>query len=171
MKQNKTFRLVLAALFAAITCIATIITLPLPITNGYVNLGDCFVLLSGWFLGPVYGTLAAGIGSALADALLGFFNYAPATFIIKALMAVAAYFIFKALSKKPFIARLTGGTVAEAIMVLGYFGYEAVILSYGIPASANIPFNITQGTIGLIVAITIASLISKNKTLNSLFKR
>jgi hypothetical protein len=40
-------------------------------------------------------------------------------------MAVTAYFIFKALSKKPFIARLTGGIVAEAIMVLGYFGYEA----------------------------------------------
>lgn len=169
MKQNKVFKLVLAALFAAITCVATMITIPLPITNGYVNLGDCFVLLSGWFLGPVYGFLAAGIGSSLADMLLGYTDYAPATFIIKALMAVTAYFVFKALSKKPFVARLTGGIAAETIMVLGYFGYEA--LRYGISASANIPFNATQGAVGLIVAVTIATVISKNKTLNSFFKR
>lgn len=168
MKQNKIFRLVLAALFAAIVCVATMVVQFKTPEGGYLNLGDCFVLLSGWFLGPVYGALAAGIGSALAD-MPAYPTYAPATFVIKALMAIAAYFIFKALSKKPFIARLIGGIVAESIMVLGYFGYEAII--YGPSASANIVFNVMQGTVGLVAAIAVATLISKNKTLNSFFKR
>lgn len=55
--------------------------------NGFVNLGDCFVLLSGWLLGPWWGGAAGGIGSMLADLLLGYGHYAPGTLIIKGLMA------------------------------------------------------------------------------------
>lgn len=172
MKQNKIFKIVSAALFAAIVCVATmIVKIPSPATNGYFNLGDCFVLLSAWFLGPVYGALAAGIGSALADILSGYVQYAPATFVIKALMAVAAYFIFKALSKKSFIGKLISGISAEAIMVLGYFGYEAVILSYGMAAAGSIFSNVMQGIVGIVSAVAIATVINKNKTLSSLFKR
>ena len=72
MKHDKLTRLILAALFAALTCAATmLIHIPMPATNGYINLGDCVVLLSAFFLGPVYGMAAGGIGSMLADLLLG----------------------------------------------------------------------------------------------------
>ena len=95
MKKN-TKNLVFAALLAAVTCVATlVIHIPSPL-NGYINLGDCFVLLSGWLLGPVYGFLAAGIGSGLADLFLGYAVYAPATFVIKGLVALAAYLLIKA---------------------------------------------------------------------------
>ena len=163
-------RLVIAALFTAIICVATfIVKIPSPATNGYFNLGDCFVLLSGWLLGPVYGALAAGLGSALADILSGYVQYAPATFIIKALMAVAVYFIYKAIANKPFIAKIIGGIAAEAIMVLGYFGYEAVILQYGLAAAGSIFSNVMQGIVGIIAAISVATVIEKNKTLHSFF--
>ena len=80
MNSIKIKRLVFAALFAALACAATFIHIPVPsMTNGYVNLGDCFVLLAGFCLGPVYGGLAGGIGSALTDLLGGYFLYAPAT--------------------------------------------------------------------------------------------
>ena len=62
MKHDKLTRLILAALFAALTCAATmLIHIPMPATNGYINLGDCVVLLSAFFLGPVYGMAAGGI--------------------------------------------------------------------------------------------------------------
>ena len=39
-------KLVLAAMFAALSCVATmVIQIPSPM-SGYVNLGDCFVLLA-----------------------------------------------------------------------------------------------------------------------------
>ena len=87
MKQTKLRTLILAAMFAALTCVATmIIHIPSPI-GGYFNLGDCMVLLSAFVLGPVWGTAAGGIGSALADVICGYFVYAPGTLVIKALMA------------------------------------------------------------------------------------
>ena len=55
----------MTALMMALTMVATMyITIPLPL--GYVNLGDVFVLMSVFVLGPVYGTIAAGVGSGLA---------------------------------------------------------------------------------------------------------
>ena len=48
MENQKVRKLVLSALMAALVYVATsIIQIPSPV-NGYVNLGDCFVLLSGW---------------------------------------------------------------------------------------------------------------------------
>ena len=66
-------KIVIAALLAAFTCIATMsIRIPTPGTGGYIHPGDAIVLLSGIILGPGYGFLAAGIGSALADLLGGY---------------------------------------------------------------------------------------------------
>lgn len=56
----------------ALTCVLTMaVRIPSP-TKGYLNLGDCAVLFSGWLLGPIYGTVAGGVGSALADLLAGY---------------------------------------------------------------------------------------------------
>ena len=81
MKMKKNTRtLVIAALLAALVCVATmVVKIPSPL-KGYINLGDCMVLLSGWLLPPVFSFLAAGIGSALADVFSGYFVYAPVTF-------------------------------------------------------------------------------------------
>ena len=55
MSHVKIRKLVLAALFAALCTVMTlVIQIPSPM-QGYVNLGDCAVLLSAWVLGPVYG--------------------------------------------------------------------------------------------------------------------
>ena len=90
-----TKKIVLCSLFTALTTVATIvIQIPLSI-SGYINFGDVFVLLAAFLLGPIYGAVSAGVGAMLADILTGFAIYAPATLIIKALMAVVAFFLFK----------------------------------------------------------------------------
>ena len=100
-----------AALFAALTCVMTmIVKIPVPATGGYVNLGDCVVLLAGWVLGPMYGGAAAGLGSMLADLVSGYPLYAPGTFVIKACMAVCAWAVFRAAAgeKRGLAARIGG---------------------------------------------------------------
>ena len=95
--DNKLYRITLAALFAALIYVATaFLMVPLP-GSGYANFGDCFIILGALILGPVYGAAAAGIGSAISDLFLGYVIYAPATLVIKALMAVAAALLFKGL--------------------------------------------------------------------------
>ena len=149
MSDKKIRTMVMAAVLAALACVATmVIQIPSPM-NGYVNLGDCFVLLSGWLLGPGWGAAAGGIGSMLADLLLGYGHYAPGTLVIKGLMALVGALVFKALGKKS-AAALVSGVVSEVIMVVGYFGYAGLLLGKGIGAAASIPGNLVQGAVGLV---------------------
>lgn len=160
--MNATKKIVMAAMFAALCCVATmIIKIPSPL-KGYLNIGDCVVLLSGFMLSPVYGFLAAGIGSALADIFSGYVMYAPATFIIKGLMALAAYFIFKKTSKrlKNTQSRIIAGIAAELVMILGYFVYEGFMYGFA-PSAVNIPANAIQGTLGLILGVLLAKIFEK----------
>ena len=159
-----TKRTVVAALMAALTCVATmIIKIPSPL-NGYLNLGDCIVLVSGWMLLPTYGFLAAGLGSALADLFSGYVTYAPATFLIKGLMAIIAYYGFKLFHKKlgNMPSRIISGVAAEIVMILGYFVFEGFMYGF-IPSAVNIPANGVQGIAGMIIGIVLMKTIEKSK--------
>ena len=162
--NTKTRQLVTAALMAALVCIATmIVKIPSPL-KGYVNLGDGIVLACAWLLSPTYGFLAAGLGSALADIFSGYMVYAPATFLIKGLMAPIAYLIFSVFRKRSgkLLSRILGGLAAELFMVLGYFAFESFL--YGpVPSAVNIPANGAQGIVGLIVGIVLMKVLEKSK--------
>ena len=166
--MNYTKRLVTAALFCGLCCILTIvIAIPSPM-NGYVHLGDSMVLLCGFLLSPFYGALAAGIGSMLADIFTGYSHYAAATFIIKALMALVARFLYAALkktTKKNAMSLALAGLAAETLMVVGYFFFAALLMGKGLAAATSIPGNIAQGLFGVFSSVALVSIIRKNKLL------
>ena len=152
--NNNLKKLILAALFAALSCVATMsIRIPTPGTSGYIHPGDAIVILSGVILGPVWGFLAGGIGSALSDLIGGYFICVPITFVIKGLVALAAGLLYQKVGKNQksrYIAVILGG-VADIILVAGgYFVCEFFI--YGAGAAASIPANIIQGVGGLVIS-------------------
>jgi len=160
----KTRKIVASALLAALVCVATmIIKIPSPL-KGYINLGDSAVLLSGWVLSPWYGFFAAAIGSALADVFSGYVMYAPATFVIKGIVALLACVIYKALLKKSgsLASRIISGVIAEVVMVLGYLAFESVLYGF-VPSLVNVPANAVQGVAGIIVGILLVKIFEKNK--------
>lgn len=152
--NNNLKKLILAALFAALSCVATMsIRIPTPGTGGYIHPGDAIVILSGVILGPVWGFLAGGIGSALSDLIGGYFVYVPITFVIKGLVALAAGLLYQKIGKtqKSRYAAVVLGGVADIILVAGgYFVCEYFI--YGAGAAASIPSNIIQGVGGLVIS-------------------
>ena len=138
---------------AAMVCVATmIIKIPSPL-QGYLNIGDCIVLLCGWLLAPGYGFVAAGLGSALADMFSGYITYAPATFLIKGSMALIAFACFKLMNKRlgRLPSQIIGAVLAEIVMVFGYFVFEGFMYGF-VPSAVNIPANAVQGAAGLILA-------------------
>ncbi|MBQ2944022.1 MAG: ECF transporter S component [Ruminococcus sp.] len=169
-KSNALVKTVLGALFASLCCVATmVIQIPTP-TGGFLNLGDAVVILSAWMLGPVYGALAAGLGSALADIFAGYVQYAPATFIIKALMAVCVWFVLHLFSKTAdkklklsVLFTALGALFAEIVMVSGYLLFEAVILQYGVGAFASVLGNCMQGLAGIVAGTLLTELLRKTK--------
>lgn len=152
--NNNLKKLILAALFAALACVATMsIRIPTPGTGGYIHPGDAIVILSGVILGPVWGFLAGGIGSALSDLIGGYFVYVPITFVIKGLVALASGLLYQKIGKTQksrYTAVILGG-VADIILVAGgYFVCEYFI--YGAGAAASILANIIQGIGGLVIS-------------------
>lgn len=156
--NSKLKKIVMAALFAAFACVATMsIRIPTPGTGGYIHPGDAIVILSGVILGPVWGLLAAGIGSAMADLMGGYFIYVPITFAIKGAVAFAAGSIYRnkgKTSKSRYVAVALGG-IADIILVAGgYFVCECPL--YGAAAAAaSVPANIIQGIGGLVIGVTL----------------
>ncbi len=169
--KDKLLRICMTAMFAALICVATmLIQIPSPL-NGYVNFGDCFILIAAWILGPVYGFAAGGIGSALADYFTGYIHYIPGTLIIKGMIAVAAALICRALLKKSqklaFPAYIASAAVGEIIMVGGYYLYAALLLGKSFAgAAASVPGNLVQGAFGVVCGVVIIRIIARTKVLN-----
>ena len=163
MNSKKIKTMTLAALLAAFACVATmLIQVPTP-TKGYVNLGDCIVNISAWLLGPVYGAAAAGIGSAMADVISGYIVYAPATLIIKGLMAAASFFVYRAVSKKAnsVFSRVAAAVTAELIMVAGYGIFEAFMYGSVATALLGVSGNLIQGLMVIVSSVVIYEAVIK----------
>lgn len=101
--KSKYYKPVACGVLTAIVTVATMfLSIPIPGFSGaYMNAGDAAVYLCAYMIGGWWGAACAGIGSALADILLGAMVYAPATFIIKGCMALIAFMIMNALTARP----------------------------------------------------------------------
>lgn len=146
-----------SAVFAALCCVGTLV-LVIPLPYGYFNAGDIFVLLAGWCLGPFYGSLAAAVGSMLADVFSGYVLYAPVTFFVKGLDALCAYFVCRSLKKViyrekfDFLPRAISAVAAETVMVGGYFAFESILYGFA-GGAASLGGNALQGTFCIVCAV------------------
>ena len=172
MTEKKTRTIILTALLAALTTVATmVIRIPTP-TLGYIHLGDGMVLICGILLGPGLGAAAAGIGSMLADLFAGAVAYMPGTLVIKALTALVGGWVYHRLaghaSLRTPVRVALAGIPAELVMVAGYFVYEAgmqIVAGSAVGAAAaamlaGVPFNIVQGLAGIIVGAVLLPVLS-----------
>lgn len=154
MKDDRIRKIVWTGLFTALTTVATMaIRVPTP-TGGFVNAGDALVILSAFILGPGWGAFAAGFGSALADILATYTVYAPATLIIKALMALVAASVLQRAAKKQKSLKyaVVGSILAELVMIAGYYLFTAVFMTRSYTAAlAEIPGNAVQAVFGAVV--------------------
>lgn len=223
--MNRTITIAMSGVMTALVAVTTMaISVYIAPTRGYFNIGEAAVYLTALLFGPYIGAFAGGIGSAISDITLGYFQYAPGTLVIKGLEGFIAGYLTHKFSKKMtkrswrvglagilsvilaiamiilfiyyqgtaeftigsfvFTLPLPGvlwiilvtimligliigtlkfdpelGWVAFSIiisgieMVTGYFLYELMIV--GAEAYAEIPFNIGQMTIGLLISLPI----------------
>lgn len=162
MNTKNLKKIIIAAMLSAVIAVATMI-IRIPSPTGYVNFGDCFVLIVGWLLGP-FGILAAAIGSALADFLSSYTIYIIPTFIIKGCMALCAWTLFKAISnggkKRIAASYITSAVIAEIIMISGYFVFEAIFFNPML-AVQSVLGNVFQGLTGIVAGTLLISVINR----------
>ena len=147
-----------AALFAALTFVCTaFVKIPLP-AAGYVHLGDTFVFLSAALLPLPYAVVASALGAALADLAAGFANYAIITAVVKALMVVVVWAVYRRV--RPWWALVLGLVAATIVLGEGYFFFEWATLG-GAVAWTDLPFNLLQGTVCAAVAFPLTKIVGK----------
>ena len=146
MKKN----VVLTGLLAAMMFFTTAYVLHIPIVGGgYIHLGDTILYIAAALLPTPYAMAVGIIGGGLADVLTGAAVWAPATVMIKAVMA-----LFFTAKNERFLCRrnLLATLPAGAVCVAGYYVAEIVIVclsgsAFGasaVAAVASIPFNVGQ---------------------------
>ena len=143
--------------FFALIIVTAIFTLFIRISlpsREYFNFGDIAVIFSGLIMGFsrtrnyfLYGALAGGIGSALADLIGGFGIFAPFTLIAKGLEAGFASIAAKRKGYSQYVFLLIGGIC----MIATYFFAEIFLPNFGYQlALTEIIPNIIQATGGII---------------------
>ena len=161
MRNLSVKKLTLAGVLAALVFVLTYVPkVPVPMTGGYVHLGDGAIFLSVLLLGPL-GIPAAAIGSGLADILGGYMVYALPTMIIKAAVALIAWKGWKAGSH---LRAVIAFVLAEIAMVAGYFAFESVM--YGAAAAwGAVGPNCIQGVAGVALGMVCHVLYPRMKQL------
>jgi len=144
----RTNRLVITALMTCLVLLGTILfRIPVPMTQGYVHLGDAMIYIGVLLLGKKQGAVAAALGSSLGDVLGGFAFWAPWSFVIKFAMAFAAGSLIGKNSK--IISMIAGGLV----MCAGYLIAERIMYGSWALAAIGLPWNIGQFTVGIAVSL------------------
>ena len=153
-------RIALAAVMTAFVTVATFfIQIPNPPTRGYINIGDAMIFTTALTFGSYIGSIAGGLGSALADLWAGYAFFAPFTLIIKGCEGLVVGFI----SNRKSLARdLLAISIGGVVMILGYFVVEAFLLGYGFAAAATeVLGNMIQAVVGAVIGIPISTIVRR----------
>lgn len=169
MKTN-TKKLTMTAMFTALVFLATrFLAFPGPLPPGYINLGDCVIILCAVLMGGPSAGFAGAVGSSLADiAYPGGIIFAPFTFIVKGLEGFIAG---KIANKDSFTSIVIAAVVGGFILVGGYFLAEWLLLplldkTFGITfAITELPLNFVQAGINSTIAVLLSAALRKKVNL------
>ena len=158
VERKASLEIALLVVMAALTAATTaFISIPFAPTRGYFNIGDAMVMFSGLLLGSRLGFLAGGIGSAIADIILGYSFFAPLTLFIKGLEGLVAGF-----GKGKRIPYQVAAVIAAAIvMLVGYFSVELPLFGFGAALGELIAVNSLQVTFGAVISLALVNALRK----------
>ena len=177
-QKMTTKKIVLTGLLAALTCVGSAlrITIPLDIagTTSF-HLGNILCALSGILLGPWWGGLAAGLGSAIYDMFNPLYiSECWMTFILKFVYGLAAGLVIRCGKDdhwgyvRALLATIAGAVAYAALyLAKGYF-YSGLLLHGLEPAAAlvtvigKLPATCFNMAVAIIIAPVLALAIRKS---------
>jgi uncharacterized membrane protein len=154
------FRIASVAILGALTTVLTrVVQIPLP-ARGYINLGDVAIVFTALVLGPYSAACAGGLGTALADLLSGPYAFwAPVSLVVHGLQGLLVGLIAR---PRPdhLPLQILGGVVGIAVMAGGYLAAGVFLEGTG-PALTEVPGNLIQGGVGVVLGILVSAGVSR----------
>lgn len=171
-RDEKLMFAIMAGLMAALVAVGSALRITLPVNVGTTSfhLGNIMCALSGIFLGPVGGGLAAGIGSAIYDMTNPLYiSECWITFLTKGAYGLAVGLVVWKAKEKWGYGKATVATVAGALtyavlyLSKSYF-YSGLLLKGLTPAAAltTVIAKLPATTFNAVIAIVIAPFLAVN---------
>lgn len=164
--RKKTYDLTKMAVMIALVYFATFF-IKVPSLNGYTHLGDCMIFISVLVLGRNKGSLAGGIGAALADFLGGYMVWVIPTFFIKFIMGMIMGSITEKLLNNYKYGWIPGSIVGGIFQICAYTIVKIFLFGIGYALASSVTLTL-QTVSGVIIAILLVSLLSKSGIINKL---
>ncbi|HNZ94570.1 MAG: Thiamine precursor transporter HmpT [Spirochaetes bacterium ADurb.Bin315] len=160
--MNKEKHALKVAVVAVLTAVVVVFTLVvrIPTTKGYLNLCDVAICFIAFTFGPVSAFLAAGLGTAIADLISGYAQWAPISFIVHGIEGLLIALIVRKqpLSKMRILLAAIGCVLTVS---LGYFVLSALFISTVAVAAAEIPPNMIQAGVGVVFGLALSKAIKR----------
>ena len=161
-KNVNAYVLTFVGVMAAMVYVVTLFRFPL--LGSKVHFANAICLLAGMLLGPWWGGAAAGLGSALYDALAGGYDIINVliTFVSKFAMAFVCGQLMKQRAKEEnllqvIVASVAGSLTYVALYMLKTFIYQRFVYGYPMDAvSATIVAKLIPSLINAAVAVVAA---------------
>ena len=166
-----TRKIVFTALMAALTVAGSALRITIPVdiagTTSF-HLGNIMCALGGILLGPWYGALAAGLGSAIYDMINPLYiSEAWITFLTKAAYGLAAGLVIRC-GKQPWTyvrasAATVAGALTYAVLYLAKTCFYSGMLLKGLPleaAALTVVTKLPATTFNAVVAIVFAPMLA-----------
>ena len=183
--QLPAFRIATLAILIAVTALFTyVIRIPIAPTRGYINFGDVAIFFTAIIFGPITALITGGVGTALADLLAGYAQWAPFTFLAHGLQGLAIGLVINAgrrlnvrsqqrtqsasnqgeltpVPRKPGIVSLLLAFVLGTLVMGGIYFLTGGLMVGFAAAATEIPGNILQNVAGILVGTPLAMAVWK----------
>ncbi len=160
-RNRKIQLMTITAIFATLIIITTsyMFHIPVPVTGGYIHLGDGIIYIAATILPTPYAILAAVIGGGMADLLTAPMWVVP-TIIIKALITLA----FSNKGMKIVSARNMMATIiALVISTAGYYFSNVIVFGREIAVMSSVFGSLSQSIGSAIVFLVIGMALDNMK--------
>ncbi len=169
------FRIATLAIMIAVTTLFTyIVRIPVAPTRGYINFGDVSIFFTAMIFGPVTAFITGGAGTAMADLISGYSQWAPFTFLAHGLQGLAIGLVIKAGRqfasanndetgpaqrsglRTPGILTLFTAFLAGTVVMAGIYFLTGGLMVGFAAAAVEVPGNILQNVAGVLVGTPLA---------------
>lgn len=148
---------ILGLIIAFNIVLSNIVKIPIPATNGFVNLVEAGIFIAAFLGGARSGFIVGGFSGLLLDLLAGYPQWMIFSFIIHGLEGlIVGYFGYK----KKLLSQIIGLTIGSLIMVIGYVLAGAILYNWA-SGVASIIGNIAQAVMGIILVLILIPTLKK----------
>ncbi len=151
-------KVALVAIMTAITVVFTLFV-RVPTTKGYFNLCDVAIYFCAFSFNPLVAFISAGVGTALADMISGYAQWAPISFIVHGAEGLIVALLLR--RNRNAVRKILASTIGVVIVAGGYFLIGGAVLTGFTTALIEVPMNIVQASVGAVIGFAVSLSVAK----------